>query len=219
MQIIVSDVTGDCEASKTESSLRLLRDLGCDVAQGLFCRPAAEAQPTDPVLDEFEERWHMLIGDEPQLPFRVPRRLYGLAPAIPSGSSRLMDTSCANRTSAIPRNKGGDHEQQACSIGIGQPHEFGGKQHSKQQSRTNAGDQGREDAGLQQCRTAQQTFEISFQVRAGLVVLWNRIEGPHALHPSATFLKVISEAKAATAQGESRDVADEKMVARRLASE
>ena len=30
-----------------------------------------------PWLDEFEERWHQMIRDEPQLPFRVPRRYMG----------------------------------------------------------------------------------------------------------------------------------------------
>jgi hypothetical protein len=40
------------------------------------------AEPLDPVdltawLDRFEERWHMMIGEEPLLPLRIPRRYMG----------------------------------------------------------------------------------------------------------------------------------------------
>jgi hypothetical protein len=30
-----------------------------------------------PWLDQFDERWNQLIGEEPQLPFRLPRRYMG----------------------------------------------------------------------------------------------------------------------------------------------
>ena len=70
-------LTVTAEGVETEQQLLLLRDLGCDVAQGYFI---AEPLPPDqlmPWLDQFEERWHQLIRDEPQLPFRLPRRFMG----------------------------------------------------------------------------------------------------------------------------------------------
>ena len=70
-------LTVTAEGVETEQQLILLRDLGCDVAQGYF---VAEPLPPDqliPWLDQFEERWHQLIRHEPQLPFRVPRRYMG----------------------------------------------------------------------------------------------------------------------------------------------
>jgi EAL domain-containing protein (putative c-di-GMP-specific phosphodiesterase class I) len=70
-------LTVTAEGVETEEQLRLLRDLGCDVAQGYFVARPLDPEQLIPWLDEFEGRWHMLIGDEPQLPFRVPRRYMG----------------------------------------------------------------------------------------------------------------------------------------------
>ena len=70
-------MTTTAEGVETEEQLRLLRDLGCDVAQGYFVARPLDPDQLIPWLDEFESRWHTLIGDEPQLPFRVPRRYMG----------------------------------------------------------------------------------------------------------------------------------------------
>jgi EAL domain-containing protein (putative c-di-GMP-specific phosphodiesterase class I) len=70
-------LTVTAEGVETEEQLRLLRDLGCDVAQGYFVARPLDPDKLIPWLDEFDERWHQMIRDEPQLPFRLPRRYMG----------------------------------------------------------------------------------------------------------------------------------------------
>ena len=70
-------LTVTAEGVETEEQLKLLRDLGCDVAQGYFVARPLEPDQLIPWLDEFDERWHQMIRDEPQLPFRLPRRFMG----------------------------------------------------------------------------------------------------------------------------------------------
>ena len=70
-------LTVTAEGVETEEQLKLLRDLGCDVAQGFFVAEPLYPDKLIPWLDEFEERWHQMIRDEPQLPFRLPRRYMG----------------------------------------------------------------------------------------------------------------------------------------------
>ena len=70
-------LTVTAEGVETEAQLLLLRDLGCDVAQGYFVAEPLSPDQLPTWLDQFEERWHQLIRDEPQLPFRVPRRFMG----------------------------------------------------------------------------------------------------------------------------------------------
>jgi EAL domain-containing protein (putative c-di-GMP-specific phosphodiesterase class I) len=70
-------LTVTAEGIETEQQLVLLRDLGCDVAQGYFVAEPLAPDQLIPWLDQFEERWHQLIRHEPQLPFRVPRRFMG----------------------------------------------------------------------------------------------------------------------------------------------
>ena len=70
-------LTVTAEGVETEEQLMLLRELGCDVAQGYFVAKPLDPDQLIPWLDEFEERWHLMIRDEPQLPFRVPRRYMG----------------------------------------------------------------------------------------------------------------------------------------------
>jgi len=70
-------LTVTAEGVETEAQLLLLRDLGCDVAQGFFVAEPLTPDQVMPWLDQFEERWHQLIRDEPQLPFRLPRRYMG----------------------------------------------------------------------------------------------------------------------------------------------
>ena len=70
-------LTVTAEGVETEQQLLLLRDLGCDVAAGPFLRLPLRPDEVMSWLDEFEERWHQLIRDEPQLPFRLPRRYMG----------------------------------------------------------------------------------------------------------------------------------------------
>ena len=70
-------LTVTAEGIETEQQLLLLRDLGCDVAQGYFVAEPLRPDELISWLDQFEERWHRLIRDEPQLPFRLPRRFMG----------------------------------------------------------------------------------------------------------------------------------------------
>jgi EAL domain-containing protein (putative c-di-GMP-specific phosphodiesterase class I) len=70
-------LTVTAEGVETEDQLKLLRDLGCDVAQGYFVAQPLHPDELIPWLDQFEERWHMLIGEQPQLPLRIPRRYMG----------------------------------------------------------------------------------------------------------------------------------------------
>jgi EAL domain-containing protein (putative c-di-GMP-specific phosphodiesterase class I) len=70
-------LTVTAEGVETEEQLKLLRDLGCDVAQGYFVAEPLQPDQLLPWLDAFDERWHRMIGEQPQLPFRVPRSYMG----------------------------------------------------------------------------------------------------------------------------------------------
>ena len=51
-------LTVTAEGVETDEQLRLLRELGCDVAQGYFVAQPLEPDELMPWLDEFRERWH-----------------------------------------------------------------------------------------------------------------------------------------------------------------
>jgi len=62
-------VTG--EGIETEDQLRLLRELGCDVAQGYFIAQPLEPQMIGSWINEWRERWEAMADEEPGLLVRA----------------------------------------------------------------------------------------------------------------------------------------------------
>ena len=68
-------LTVTAEGIETEEQLKLLRELGCDVAQGYFvARPLEPDKLKDWIVD-WRERWETLIDEEPELLVRARRRI------------------------------------------------------------------------------------------------------------------------------------------------
>ena len=66
-------VTG--EGIETEEQLKLLRELGCDVAQGYFVARPLEPEKLKDWIVEWRERWETLINEEPELLVRARRQM------------------------------------------------------------------------------------------------------------------------------------------------
>lgn len=58
-------LTATAEGVESEGQLRLLRELGCDLAQGFLIAPPLEAEALRPWLAEFRERWPSLSSADP----------------------------------------------------------------------------------------------------------------------------------------------------------
>jgi EAL domain-containing protein (putative c-di-GMP-specific phosphodiesterase class I) len=67
-------LTVTAEGVETEEQLRLLRDLGCDVAQGYFVAQPLEPDQLKGWIDEWRERWEAM-SDEPGLLVMARRRI------------------------------------------------------------------------------------------------------------------------------------------------
>lgn len=68
-------LTVTAEGIETVEQLRLLRDLGCDVAQGFFVARPLEADALKDWIEDWRERWETLIDEEPELLVRARRRI------------------------------------------------------------------------------------------------------------------------------------------------
>jgi EAL domain-containing protein (putative c-di-GMP-specific phosphodiesterase class I) len=66
-------VTG--EGIETEEQLKLLRELGCDVAQGYFVARPLEPEKLKDWIVEWRERWENLVDEEPELLVRARRQI------------------------------------------------------------------------------------------------------------------------------------------------
>ena len=68
-------LTVTAEGIETAEQLKLLRELGCDVAQGYFvARPLEPHKLADWIVD-WRERWETLIDEEPELLVRARRQI------------------------------------------------------------------------------------------------------------------------------------------------
>ncbi|RIX27077.1 EAL domain-containing protein [Sphingomonas edaphi] len=68
-------LTVTAEGVETVEQLRLLRDLGCDTAQGFFVARPLEADALQDWRVEWRERWETLVDEEPELLVRARRRI------------------------------------------------------------------------------------------------------------------------------------------------
>ena len=69
------NLTVTAEGVETPEQMKLLRELGCDVAQGFF---VAKPLPPDELQDwitEWRERWENLVDEEPELLVRARRQI------------------------------------------------------------------------------------------------------------------------------------------------
>jgi EAL domain-containing protein (putative c-di-GMP-specific phosphodiesterase class I) len=66
-------VTG--EGIETEEQLKLLRELGCDVAQGYFVARPLEPEKLKDWIVGWRERWENLVDEEPELLVRARRQI------------------------------------------------------------------------------------------------------------------------------------------------
>jgi EAL domain-containing protein (putative c-di-GMP-specific phosphodiesterase class I) len=69
------NLTVTAEGVETVEQLRLLRDLGCDTAQGFFVARPLEADALKDWSVEWRERWETLVDEEPELLIRARRRI------------------------------------------------------------------------------------------------------------------------------------------------
>lgn len=68
-------LTVTAEGIETEEQLKLLRELGCDVAQGYFVARPLEADKLKDWIVDWRERWETLIDEEPELLVRARRQI------------------------------------------------------------------------------------------------------------------------------------------------
>jgi EAL domain-containing protein (putative c-di-GMP-specific phosphodiesterase class I) len=68
-------LTVTAEGIETAEQLILLRELGCDVAQGFFVARPLEPDKIQDWIVEWRERWENLVDDEPELLVRARRQI------------------------------------------------------------------------------------------------------------------------------------------------
>jgi EAL domain-containing protein (putative c-di-GMP-specific phosphodiesterase class I) len=69
------NLTVTAEGVETAEQMRLLRDLGCDVAQGYFVARPLEPEKLKDWIAEWRERWENLVDVEPELLVRARRQI------------------------------------------------------------------------------------------------------------------------------------------------
>jgi EAL domain-containing protein (putative c-di-GMP-specific phosphodiesterase class I) len=68
-------LTVTAEGVETAEQMKLLRELGCDVAQGYFVARPLEPDKLKDWIVEWRERWENLVDEEPELLVRARRRM------------------------------------------------------------------------------------------------------------------------------------------------
>jgi len=68
------NLTVTAEGVETAEQMKLLRELGCDVAQGYFVARPLEPDKLKDWIVEWRERWENLVDDEPELLVRARRQ-------------------------------------------------------------------------------------------------------------------------------------------------
>jgi len=68
-------LTVTAEGVETAEQLKLLRELGCDVAQGFFVARPLEPDALKGWIEEWRERWENLVDEEPELLVRARRQI------------------------------------------------------------------------------------------------------------------------------------------------
>ena len=68
-------LTVTAEGIETAEQLKLLRELGCDVAQGYFVAHPLEPDKLKDWIVEWRERWENLVDEEPELLVRARRQI------------------------------------------------------------------------------------------------------------------------------------------------
>ena len=68
------NLTVTAEGVETAEQLKLLRELGCDVAQGFFVARPLEPDALQGWIVEWRERWENLVDEEPELLVRARRQ-------------------------------------------------------------------------------------------------------------------------------------------------
>ena len=68
-------LTVTAEGVETAEQMKLLRELGCDVAQGYFVARPLEPDKLKDWIAEWSERWENLVDEEPELLVRARRRI------------------------------------------------------------------------------------------------------------------------------------------------
>ena len=68
-------LTVTAEGVETAEQLRLLRELGCDTAQGFFVARPLEADSLKDWIVDWAGRWETLVDEEPELLVRARRRI------------------------------------------------------------------------------------------------------------------------------------------------
>ena len=68
------NLTVTAEGIETAEQLKLLRELGCDVAQGFFVARPLEPDALQGWIVEWRERWENLVDEEPELLVRARRQ-------------------------------------------------------------------------------------------------------------------------------------------------
>jgi EAL domain-containing protein (putative c-di-GMP-specific phosphodiesterase class I) len=69
------NLTVTAEGVETAEQLKLLRELGCDVAQGFFVARPLEPDALQGWIVEWRERWENLVDEEPELLVRARRQI------------------------------------------------------------------------------------------------------------------------------------------------
>jgi len=69
------NLTVTAEGVETAEQMKLLRDLGCDVAQGFFVARPLEPDKLKDWIVEWRERWENLVDEEPELLVRARRQI------------------------------------------------------------------------------------------------------------------------------------------------
>jgi EAL domain-containing protein (putative c-di-GMP-specific phosphodiesterase class I) len=69
------NLTVTAEGDETAEQLKLLRELGCDVAQGFFVARPLEPDKLKGWIVEWRERWENLVDEEPELLVRARRQI------------------------------------------------------------------------------------------------------------------------------------------------
>ena len=68
-------LTVTAEGVETAEQLKLLRELGCDVAQGYFVARPLEPEALKDWIAEWRDRWENLVDEEPELLVRARRQI------------------------------------------------------------------------------------------------------------------------------------------------